>query len=94
MKLLATNRSEQNQAAIDPWTVVHLGAGLAFGLTGISLPTTVIAGVGYEVAEQIFERSDTGQSLFNTSGPENAVNVAVDLAVYFVGWYAGRRWSS
>lgn len=33
MKLLATEKPEQNVAAIDPWTAVHVAMGLASGLT-------------------------------------------------------------
>ena len=32
MQILAHRKQQQNQAAIDPWTPVHMAAGLAMGL--------------------------------------------------------------
>ena len=31
MKFLAARKAEQNLAAVDPWTAVHVAAGLAAG---------------------------------------------------------------
>lgn len=93
MRLLATRKKYQNSAAIDPWTVVHFAAGLAAGL--MELPRRPILGmaVGYEVLEQLLERHQVGQDLFETSGPEKAVNAAVDVAVLAAGHELGRRWN-
>jgi hypothetical protein len=94
MKIVATGKSEQNQAAIDPWTLVHLGFGVATGMMGMSLPVALFAAVAYEVAEQAFERTEAGQKLFVTSGPETPANSLVDVAVYMAGWYWATRWSN
>ncbi len=93
MKILARSKSEQNEAAIDPWTVVHFGFGLASGLMGISWPVTMLAAAAYEVFEQGLERSEFGQDLFETSGPENLPNVVIDLGVYGLGVWLGKRWN-
>jgi len=91
MKLVALSRRDQNRAALDPWTVVHFAAGLALGLMNAPRGPAMIASVGYEVAEQLLERSPTGKRLFNTRGPEGVANVCVDLAVYYLGLRAGQR---
>jgi len=92
MKLFAKTRSEQNDAAIDPWTVVHLGSGLALGLLGARFAPTFLAGLVYEVGEQAFERSSAGHEFFEVSGPETPANVVVDMVVYLGGWWLGHRW--
>lgn len=93
MKLIATRKADQNKAAIDPWTVVHLGVGLAAGLTGVGIVPTLLGAAAYEVGEQISERTGAGQKFFQTSGPETAVNVGVDTAVLLLGWWLGRRYN-
>ncbi|MBW3553187.1 MAG: hypothetical protein KY466_06745 [Gemmatimonadetes bacterium] len=93
MKIMAREKSEQNQAAIDPWTVVHLAAGLAAGLMNVPLAGAMAASVVYEVAEQFFERQRWGQELFATSGPESPPNAVVDTAVFLVGHVLGRLWN-
>lgn len=93
MKLVATSKPDQNRAAIDPWTAVHLSAGLAAGLMEIPRTSAFGAAVGYEVVEQLFERHDTGKEFFKTTGPEQPANVVVDLAVFALGHWLGRRWN-
>ena len=94
MKLLARRKAEQNRAAVDPWTAVHLSAGLALGLMAVPLRWALAASVAYEVAEQAFERSPAGQDFFETSGPEHLSNALVDTAVFAVGHWLGRRWNA
>jgi hypothetical protein len=94
MKLVATRKSEQNRAAVDPWTAVHLAMGLALGLTATPLCRALAAAVAYEVAEQVFERRAWGQAFFVTSGPEALANAMVDLAVFVAGHGLGRAWNA
>lgn len=91
--IVATRKSEQNKALIDPWTVVHFGAGLAAGMMDIGFVPAVGAAVGYEFAEHAFEDSGAGQRLFQTSGPETTGNAVVDVIVFAAAWYIGRRWN-
>lgn len=93
MKILATEKREQNQAVIDPWTVVHFGAGLALGLVNAPLRASLAAAVVYEVIEQYVERSDAGKELFDTSGPEVLPNAILDLAILVAGHQLGRMWN-
>lgn len=93
MKLIATSKSDQNIAAVDPWTAVHFGGGVALGLVGAPLPLVVLGAVAYEVAEQIAERNKSAQSFFGTSGPERPVNAVVDVAVLLGGWWLARRYN-
>lgn len=90
---IARSKADQNHAAIDPWTAVHFGSGLALGLLNAPATATAALGIGYEVAEQVFEDSEFGQRFFNISGPEVMSNVVVDLAVYGLGWWLGQRWN-
>lgn len=94
MKLLAHDKSEQNRAAVDPWTLVHFATGLASGLTGWPLRWSLLASVAYEGVEQLAERKRLGQRLFKTSRPESLPNVLVDVGVFAVGHALGRRWNS
>jgi hypothetical protein len=94
MLLIAREKSEQNEAAVDPWTVVHLAAGLAFGLMNVPLRYAVIASAAYEIAEQVFERYEWGRELFETSGPESAPNAAVDVMVLVAGHRLGQLWNA
>ena len=93
MKLIATHKQEQNCAAIDPWTAVHMAAGLAMGLMDVPLRYAVSASVAYEVAEQVFERYEWGQELFETHGPERLPNAVVDTAVFVLGHRLGQMWN-
>lgn len=93
MKIIAREKSEQNRAAVDPWTAVHLAAGLAAGLMNVPLAAAVAASLAYEIAEQFFERQRWGQELFETSGPESPANAVVDTAVFFAGHVLGRLWN-
>lgn len=93
MPLVATRKIEQNKAAIDPWTAVHLTSGLAMGLMDIPLGRALAAAVAYELAEQVFERKAWGQALFVTAGPESIPNAAMDTAIFVVGHWLGRAWN-
>ena len=93
MKVVALSKADQNEAAIDPWTAVHLAAGLASGLMGFSTLGSLLAAGAYEGLEQVIERSETGQEFFKTSGPENAANVIVDLVVFTGGNLLGQLWN-
>ena len=93
MRFVARSKSDQNHAAVDPWTAVHLAAGLAAGLIEISLAPALGAALGYESVEQWFERGEAGQDFFEVSGPEHPSNVAVDLVVFAAGHWLGRRWN-
>lgn len=93
MKIVATRKAEQNRAALDPWTMVHLAAGLATGLMAIPLSRAMSAAIAYEVVEQWLERGAWGQELFETHGPETLPNALVDTAVFFVGHRLGVLWN-
>ena len=93
MKIFAIRKPDQNNAAIDPWTAVHLSAGLALGLKDVPLPWALSAAVAYELAEQVFQRFESGQKFFKTSGPEILPNALVDTAVFVAGHWLGQRWN-
>jgi hypothetical protein len=93
MKIVATRKSEQNQAILDPWTVVHFGAGLALGLVSMPKAPAIGMAVGYELVEQWAERRELGQEFFDVSGPESLPNASVDVAVFAMGFYLGKLWN-
>ena len=93
MKLLAISKDEQNRAALDPWTAVHLSAGLALGLLNAPRGPALAAAAAYEIVEQLAERRDWGQDVFETEGPETLPNAIVDLAVFALGHWLGRAWN-
>jgi hypothetical protein len=93
MKVVATEKSEQNYAIVDPWTVVHFGAGLALGLMNTPLRASIAAAAAYELVEQYLERSDAGKELFDSSGPESLPNAILDLAIFAAGHQLGRMWN-
>jgi hypothetical protein len=93
LQLLATRKRDQNRALLDPWTAVHLAAGLALGLVGSPVRPVLAASVAYEVAEQVFERLPAGRSLFRTHGPERLPNALSDLAALLAGHWLGTRWN-
>lgn len=93
MKLIATNKTEQSQALLDPWSAVHAAAGLAFGLMRVSLLPATSAAIAYEVVEQIAQRSKPVQTFFAASGPEVPENAVVDVLVFMAGWWLGKKWN-
>ncbi|HWV58613.1 MAG TPA: hypothetical protein VNZ57_14250 [Longimicrobiales bacterium] len=94
MRLFATRKHHQNRAAVDPWTIVHFGSGLAAGLMEVPASLAAGAAVGYEVVEQVLERHEWGKELFETSGPETVANAIVDVVVFMAGYHIGRWWNT
>ena len=43
MQIVAFHKGEQNDAAFDPWSLVHMASGLALGLMGFSLKQSMVA---------------------------------------------------
>jgi hypothetical protein len=93
MKWLATHKEEQNEAAVDPWTVVHLAAGLACGLVGWTFARSMALALVYEVVEQGVENTRRGREFFHSSRPESTLNAITDLAVFAAGHRLGRAWN-
>lgn len=93
MKFIATEKSDQNRAALDPWTAVHFSTGLALGLIEVPRRWALMASVVYELAEQAFERREWGQAFFDVSGPESLPNALVDTGVFLAGHRLGRKWN-
>ena len=94
MKLIATEKADQNRAILDPWTVVHFSSGLALGLMNIPLRWSIPVAAAYEALEQYVERRQWGQELFETAGPERVPNAVMDVAVFAAGHWLGGRWNA
>jgi len=92
MRIVATSRTDQNRAPLDPWTAVHFSAGLAMGLLDIHRIPAITSAIAYEVAEQFVEREKWGREFFETKGPETIVNAVVDTAAFAFGHWLGKRW--
>jgi hypothetical protein len=93
MKIIATEKAHQNRAVVDPWTVVHFASGLALGLVSAPLRWWLPVAVAYEVAEQYVERSELGQQILETKGPEKLPNAMLDVVVFAAGHQLGRLWN-
>jgi hypothetical protein len=93
MKIIALEKKQQNEAAIDPWTVVHFSAGLAMGLMDIPLRRALAVSLTYEVVEQFMERRPIGEALFRVSRPETLPNAIVDMVTFAAGHRLGARWN-
>lgn len=93
MHILATRKSQQNRAVLDPWTMVHFSSGLALGLMNVPFGRSVAAAIAYEGIEQVVERHPQGRELFGTSHPEGPLNVVMDVAVFALGHYLGSFWN-
>lgn len=91
--VIASDRTEQNVAWIDPWTIVHGTSGLALGLVEVPFVAAMLLAIGYDATEQLIERSEAGQKFFKTSGPESLGNVIVDLITFAAGWGLGYAWN-
>lgn len=94
MRVVATEKAQQNAATADPWTIVHFAAGLALGLMDAPFRSSVAAAIAYEGAEQIFERQDWGKTFFRTSGPEILSNAVLDVVIFVAGHRMGTWWNS
>lgn len=92
--LVARTKEDQNKAAIDPWTAVHVGFGLGAGLMDIPFWWAMGGAVAYEIFEQWLERTEFGQNAFKTSGPETPMNAVVDVIVFAGGWWLGQKWNA
>lgn len=93
MKIVATEKAEQNRAVVDPWTMVHFASGLALGLMNAPLRWWLPVATAYEVLEHYLETTEVGQEVFDTSGPEATPNAILDLAVFAAGHQLGRLWN-
>lgn len=93
MIFIASEKQDQNRAAIDPWTIVHFSSGLACGLVDFPFKWSVAAATAYEFVEHYAERHDWGKSFFETSGPESLPNSIVDVVVFAIGHRLGTKWN-
>ena len=90
--LVAWTEETQNEAMLDPWSLVHGAAGLAAGLLGLPVWASVAAATVYEVVAGQLERTPRGQAFLHTSGPERLAHQLADVAVFAVGAWAGRQY--
>lgn len=93
MRVIARDRSEQNQAMLDPWSIVHFGVGIAAGLVDLPLRAVLPLAIIYEIVEQELESRDVGQDLLETRGPESIPNAVADVLVFALGHELARRWT-
>jgi hypothetical protein len=72
---------------------VHFATGRARGLVNAPRRWWRPGAAADEGAEHYKEKSETGQELFDTSGPEIVPNALLDLAVFAAGHQLGRLWN-
>ena len=93
MKIIARTKEEQNVAAVDPWTAIHLTSGMAFGLMDVPFRWAIGASLSYELAEQYVERQEWGKELFEVGNPETLPNALVDIIAFVAGHWLGTIWN-
>lgn len=91
--IIARTKADQNQAWVDPWTLVHFSTGLATSMMNLPRGWMLAAAVLYELGEQVFERDSIGQRFFGVSGPESLTNAFIDVLVFAGGQYLGTLWN-
>ena len=91
--LIATRKNEQNEALLDPWSIVHFAVGLAVGLMGFGTGAALTGAVAYELLEAPLERAEFGKNLFNISKPETRANQLMDVGIFALGHAAGVAWN-
>ncbi len=91
--IVATRKSEQSVALIDPWTAVHGGTGLAAGLLGVPMTWALGVAIAYEGIEYLTQRSPEGRNMWNVSKPERFGNQVVDVLVFAGGVYLGHKYN-
>lgn len=90
MRLIATRKSQQRDALVDPWTVVNFSSGLATGLAEVSLGKAIGLIVLYEVGRSVLSSGKV--KLFATPQQEIPENQVVDALVYLLGWKLGHAY--
>lgn len=77
-------------AALDAWSWVHFGSGLALGVVLSSWWLAFLALAAFEVVEALLRRVGRGgKGLFEH---ESWANVAADLVIGMLGWMLTARW--
>lgn len=84
-------RRNMNIAPVDGWTLGHIAAGVVAGALRMPFGASIAAAVAYEFVEQGIERTQAGQRIFGSDGPESLVNAVVDVGVFAVGHLVGDR---
>lgn len=81
---------EINGDPVDRFTIVHFGAGAAYGLLGLPLWTAAVVGVAWEVLENPLK--DRFPGAFPHASHDTLANAAVDTAAFVGGAYlTGRK---
>lgn len=88
LKLLVSGHA--NRSVLDPWSLVHAGAGVAAATVNMNPWLFVALATGYEVLEYQLEYP-RGNKLFGTKRPEWDLNMTADLGVAF-GAFVLTRW--
>lgn len=88
-RVIAWSDERTNASALDEWSIVHFGVGLALGAVGFNAWAFVFGNFAYEVAEYAHE-SPSGSRIFGTKRPEWDVNMVSDLSVALGGYVIGR----
>jgi hypothetical protein len=80
---------EANRSALDPWSLVHAGAGVAAAAVNMNPWLFIALATGYEVFEFQLEYP-SGSPIFGTKRPEWRLNMTADLAVAFSAYVLTR----
>ena len=76
-----------NHYIVDLFSLVHMGAGLAFGAIGLGFFPMLILAVGWEVAEHVMK--DCIPRVFVHPTQDTLINAFGDVLVTMIGWGIG-----
>lgn len=86
MKILASERGDTGKAAIDPWSAVAFGSGLAVGLHDLTVTQVIlIAAVSKMASTAIIDSCEDKETIENK---------AFDAIAFIVGWKLGQIWNN
>ena len=79
---------EVDQEPVDGWTLVHIGYGVAAGVTGVPFLITLAGALIWEAAEN-WKRPETIFKAFPEWTPEVTINIVLDIVTAMFGWGLG-----
>ena len=78
--------SGSNKNLFDPYSILHVGAGVAARGIGLNLGTTMVLHTVFELAENFYLKQQLSR-IFPDASPDSALNILGDFLATAAGWY-------
>ncbi len=88
--MILVAKHKYDKAAIDPWSAVSFGSGLATGLNDMSIGKAVVI---LALSDFVFSMLGGKRGLFSSLEDEPLENKAMDVVLYCYGNTLGRKWA-